>query len=247
VRVPLRTLSSQLLGALTLRPYGKAPVGSVLRSSRRIRYPPGADPGRTQGLRLTLFRRTREEVATPPAEESRAAGKGRPTPSRKEAEAAAKARAKPPRGRKELAAAQRSGRTESSQRVRQGMRNGEEKYLLARDKGPVRRFIRDYVDSRFGFIELIIPLLVVTMVLGYSGISGAARIGNAVLLGSILLVIADILMLRFRLRRQLAARFPDEPTKGTTYYAMTRAMQMKFMRLPKSQVKVGQELPEHYR
>ena len=49
------------------------------------------------------------------------------------------------------------------------MRNGEEKYLLARDKGPVRRFIRDFVDSRFSFIELIIPLLVVTMVLGYSG------------------------------------------------------------------------------
>ncbi len=54
-------------------------------------------------------------------------------------------------------------------------------------------------------------------------------------------------MLRFRLRRQLAARFPDEPVKGTTYYAVTRAMQMKFMRLPKPKVKIGQELPEHYR
>ena len=54
-------------------------------------------------------------------------------------------------------------------------------------------------------------------------------------------------MLRFRLRRQLAPRFPDAPLKGTTYYAVTRAMQMKFMRLPKPQVKIGQELPEHYR
>jgi DUF3043 family protein len=194
-----------------------------------------------------LFRRTREEVATPPAEETRPSGKGRPTPSRKEAEAAAKARAKPPRSRKELAAAQRSGKTESSQRVRQGMRNGEEKYLLPRDKGPVRRFIRDFVDSRFSFIEMVIPLLVVTMVLGYSGNSGAMKIGNAVLFGSILLVIADLVALRFRLRRQLAARFPDESVKGTTYYAVTRAMQMKFMRLPKPKVKIGQELPEHYR
>jgi uncharacterized membrane protein YtjA (UPF0391 family) len=194
-----------------------------------------------------LFRRTREEVATPPVEESKPSGKGRPTPSRKEAQAAAKARAKPPRTRREIAAAQRGGKTDSSARVRQGMRAGEEKYLLPRDKGPVRRFIRDYVDSRFSFIELIIPLLVVTMVLGYSGISGAASIGNAVLFGSILLVIVDVAMLRFRLRRQLASRFPDESTKGTTYYAVTRAMQMKFMRLPKSKVKVGQELPEHYR
>ena len=127
------------------------------------------------------------------------------------------------------------------------MRNGEEKYLLARDKGPVRRFIRDFVDSRFSFIELIIPLLVVTMVLGYSGNDALASFGNAILFGSILLVILDMLMLRFRLRRQLGARFPDESVKGTTYYAVTRAMQMKFMRLPKPKVKIGQELPEHYR
>ncbi len=197
-------------------------------------------------LKAHVFRRTREEVTTPPVED-KPSGKGRPTPSRKEAEAAAKARAKPPRTRKGQVAAQRAIKGESSQRVRQGMRNGEEKYLLARDKGPVRRFIRDFVDSRFSFIELIIPLLVVTMVLGYSGNDALASFGNAILFGSILLVILDMLMLRFRLRRQLGARFPDEPVKGTTYYAVTRAMQMKFMRLPKPQVKIGQELPEHYR
>jgi hypothetical protein len=194
-----------------------------------------------------LFRRTREEVATPPVEESRPSGKGRPTPSRKEAEAAAKARAKPPRTRRGQAASQRATSGDSSQRVRQGMRNGEEKYLLARDKGPVRRFIRDFVDSRFSFIELIIPLLVVTMVFGYSGNATLRSLGNAVLFGSILLVIVDMGMMRFRLRRQLARRFPDESVKGTTYYAFTRAMQMKFMRLPKPKVKIGQELPEHYR
>jgi hypothetical protein len=194
-----------------------------------------------------LFRRTRQEATTPPDEENRPAGKGRPTPTRKEAEAAAKARAKPPRTRREIAAAQRSTRGESSSRVRQGMRDGEEKYLLPRDKGPVRRFIRDFVDSRFSFIELIIPMLVITMVLGYSGNDTLRSIGNSVLFGSVLLVAVDMFVLRFRLRRQLAARFPDESVKGTTYYAVTRAMQMKFMRLPKPKVKIGQELPEHYR
>jgi len=194
-----------------------------------------------------VFRRTRQETTTPPELTHQLGTKGRPTPTRKEAEAAAKARAKPPRTRRGQVAAQRGVKGESSQRVRQGMRNGEEKYLLPRDKGPVRRFIRDFVDSRFSFIELIIPLLVVTMVLGYSGNSTLASFGNAILFGSILLVIVDMMMLRFRLRRQLGARFPDESVKGTTYYAVTRAMQMKFMRLPKPQVKIGQELPEHYR
>ena len=63
----------------------------------------------------------------------------------------------------------------------------------------------------------------------------------------LLLVVVDLVLLRFRLRRELARRFPEEPTKGTTYYAVTRAMQMKFMRLPKSQVRIGQTLPDHYR
>jgi hypothetical protein len=93
----------------------------------------------------------------------------------------------------------------------------------------------------------MVPLLVVTMVLGYSGNDQLRAIGNTVLLGTILLVVTDMIFLRFRLRRQLAARFPDERTKGTTYYAVTRALQMKFMRLPKAKVKIGQELPEHYR
>jgi len=127
------------------------------------------------------------------------------------------------------------------------MKSGDERYYLARDKGPVRRFIRDFVDSRFSFIELMVPLLVVTMVLGYSGSARLAAIGNAVLMGTILLVAGDMLFLRFRLRRELARRFPGEPAKGTTYYAVTRALQMKFMRLPKAQVKIGQKLPEHYR
>jgi len=196
-----------------------------------------------------LFRRSKTDTpdtTTDPAT-TKAGGKGRPTPSRREAEAAAKARAKTPRTRKELAAAQRTSRTESSQKVRAAMKAGDERYYMPRDQGPVRRFIRDFVDSRFSFIELMVPLLVVTMVLGYSGNSQLASIGNTVLMGTILLVIGDMLYLRFRLRRELARRFPDESLKGTTYYAVTRALQMKFMRLPKSKIKIGQKLPEHYR
>jgi hypothetical protein len=193
-----------------------------------------------------VFRRTKSETtATQVA--PKPDGKGRPTPSRREAEAAARARAKVPRNRKEQARAQRAARSESSQTVRAAMKAGDERYYLPRDKGPVRRFIRDFVDSRFSFIELMIPLLIVTMVMGYSGNARLAEIGNTILMGTLLLVILDMFMLRRKLRRELTRRFPDEPLKGTTYYGVTRALQMKFMRLPKTKVKIGQELPEHYR
>lgn len=178
---------------------------------------------------------------------ARTEGKGRPTPSRKEAEAAAKARAKVPRTRKEQAAAARRERAESSQKIRQAMKSGDQRYLPPRDRGPVRRFIRDFVDARFSFIELMLPLLIVTMVLGYSGNRSLAAAANSILMISLMLVLIDMVLLRFRLRRELARRFPDEPLKGTTYYAVMRALQMKFMRLPKSQVKIGQKLPDTYR
>lgn len=193
-----------------------------------------------------MFRRTKPE-ATAPQVVTKPDGKGRPTPSRREAEAAARARAKAPRDRKELARAQRAARTESSQTVRAAMKAGDERYYLPRDKGPVRRFIRDFVDSRFSFIELMIPMLIATMVMGYSGNRRLAEIGNLVLMGTILFVVVDMFLLRLKLRRELVRRFPDEPLKGTTYYGVTRALQMKFMRLPKAKVKIGQELPEHYR
>lgn len=192
-----------------------------------------------------MFRRSKSEPAPEPTV-AKAGGKGRPTPTRKEAEAAAKARAKTPRTRKEQAAAQRSARSESSRTVRDAMRKGDERYFPARDKGPVKRFIRDYVDARFSLIELVIPLLVLTMILGYSGNAGLARLGNTMLLVIVIVVVSDMFWLRFRLRRQLRERFPDESLKGTTYYAMTRAMQMKFMRLPKPRVRIGQALPEDY-
>ena len=193
-----------------------------------------------------MFRRTKPETAPEPAV-TKAGGKGRPTPTRREAEAAAKARAKTPRTRKEQLAAQRASRSDSSRSVRQAMRNGDERFYPARDRGPVRRFVRDFVDSRFSLIELVIPLLLVTMVLGYSGNEPLARIGNTVLLVTVLLVVLDMVRLRLGLSRELRRRFPDAATKGLTYYSITRALQMKFMRLPKPQVKIGQQLPEDYR
>jgi hypothetical protein len=193
-----------------------------------------------------VFRRPTPEPELPPTHD-KVGGKGRPTPSRKEAEAAARARAKVPRTRREQAAAQRAARGDASRKMRAAMKTGDERYLPSRDRGPVRRFIRDFVDSRFSFIELMVPLLIVSMVLGYSGNPGMVQLGNTVLFTTLLVIVFDIVMLRFRLRRELSRRFPDEPLKGTTLYAAMRSLQMKFLRLPKAQVKIGEKLPETYR
>lgn len=191
-----------------------------------------------------LFRRSRSETEAESA--AKPGGKGRPTPTRKEAQAAAKARARAPRNRKEANKRAREARGEDSRKIRQAMKDGDERYLLPRDKGPMRRFVRDYVDTRFSIVEMIIPLLVISLVLGWSGQPDLMQASTMVMMATVLFVIVDLVVLRFRLRKELVRRFPGESFKGTTFYASMRALQMKFMRLPKAQVKFGQELPKAY-
>lgn len=193
-----------------------------------------------------MFKRTKSEPETAPIP-VKEGGKGRPTPTRREAEAAAKARAKGPQTRKERNKRDREQRYERSQQIRQAMKTGDERYLLPRDKGPVRKFIRDFVDVRFSIVEMMIPLLIVSMVLSYTGNSTLMQASSLILMATLLFVVGDMFFMRFRLRRELGRRFPDEPLKGTTWYAVMRSLQMKFMRMPKARLKIGAELPNDYR
>lgn len=197
-----------------------------------------------------MFRRTKSEPAPVERSDNDAStpqGKGRPTPSRREAEAARKARAKVPRTRKEVAAARRAARTEGSVKMRQALRTGDERYLPARDQGPVRRFTRDYVDSSFLMLELMLPAMMVFLLFGYVGSTAMANFASAALPALLLVVVVDGFRLRWKLKRQLVQRFPEEPTQGATMYAVMRALQVRFLRQPKPQVKMGQVLPDHYR
>lgn len=204
-----------------------------------------------------MFRRTKSEpspdtqTATGPASSgdvsAAAQKKGRPTPTRREAEAANKVRAKVPRTRKERAAARRVARTETTSKMRQAMRTGDERYLPARDQGPVKRFVRDYVDHSFSVMELMLPVMVVLLVFGYVGSTALATFSSAALPALLLIVLVDGFRLRWKLGRELATRFPDTSTRGTTMYAVMRALQVRFLRQPKPQVRLGQPLPEHYR
>jgi Protein of unknown function (DUF3043) len=172
--------------------------------------------------------------------------KGRPTPSRRDAEAANRAKAKVPRTRKEQAAARRLSRGDSSAKMREAMRTGDERYLPARDRGPVRRFLRDYVDHSFSILELMLPAMVVLLFFGYSGSTTLATYSNAALPALLLLVLAETFRLRWRLRQELTRRFPGESKKGATTYVVMRALQIRPLRQPKPQVKMGAQLPDRY-
>ena len=51
--------------------------------------------------------------------------------------------------------------------MRQAMKTGDDRYLPLRDKGPVKRFIRDWIDARFTFAEIVLPVLIIALVVPY--------------------------------------------------------------------------------
>ena len=189
-----------------------------------------------------MFRRTKSDETTGETTVLKEGGKGRPTPSRKEAEAAARARAKAGMDKKAAAKLLRERRSEQNAKTRQGLRGGDERYLPARDQGPMKKFVRDYIDSRLCMAEFLLPLLIVIMVTQ----SFAPSFSNGLWSATILLVLVDTVLVLFRLKRELKARFPGESPKGTTSYAILRSLQLRWLRLPKPQVKLGQKLPPRY-
>ncbi|MFF7727855.1 DUF3043 domain-containing protein [Streptomyces sp. NPDC008001] len=169
------------------------------------------------------------------------APKGRPTPKRSEAASQRRAMAHTPANRKDAAKRAREARRADLAKQREALASGDERYLPVRDKGPVRRFARDFVDSRYSVAEFFLPLAVLILVLSMIN-RGAFQ--TYVLLAwmiVIALIVINSLVTGLSFKRALKQRFPDENTRGAVAYALMRTLQMRRLRLPKPQVKRGEK------
>lgn len=196
-----------------------------------------------------VFGRTKEPPAAAGAEtattpETRAGGKNRPTPSRS-AQEAANRRPLVPADRKAASAGSKEALRAERRRVQLGRMNGEEKHLSLRDRGPVKRYVRDVVDSRRNLGELFLPfvlvLLLVQLALGRSSNSAAFLASYALLYVGLIAVVIDSLLLRRLVKRKVEERFGADSTvrTGVVGYAIMRALQLRRSRLPKPQVTRG--------
>ncbi|GAA1593395.1 DUF3043 domain-containing protein [Streptomyces sp. CS62] len=168
------------------------------------------------------------------------APKGRPTPKRAVAQSQRKAVVASTGNRKEDMRRARERRRVELAKQREALANGDERYLPARDKGPVRRFVRDFVDSRFSVAEMFLPLAVIILVLSMVRVPSIQNAALLLWLAVIALIIVDSVALAFRLRKALNERFADQPRRGAVAYGLMRTLQMRRLRLPKPQVKRGE-------
>ncbi|MDX2377188.1 DUF3043 domain-containing protein [Microbacterium sp. LRZ72] len=168
-------------------------------------------------------------------------GKNRPTPSRAESVAGRRRPLVP--DTKEAKKAARAQMQVKRDQARAGMAAGDEKYLPARDKGPQRRFVRDFIDSGWFVAEFIMPAMVVVILLSFISVPAIQFYSFVVLWGFILLVVIEMFVTSWRTKRAVRRRFGETKLeRGTGWYAAMRSLQMRFLRLPKPQVRRGTKL-----
>lgn len=185
-------------------------------------------------------------TASPEITSAGSAGKGRPTRTRKEAEAA---RRRPivETDRKEARRRDRQAAAQERQRSQQALMSGDEANMPAQHRGRDRSFVRDLVDSRRNIAELFFPVALILMIVAlvlpllmprlYTSMSVIMLV---VLWGGILLCVVDSLILRRRIRSRLTERF-GEVRQGLVGYGIMRSLQIRRWRLPRAQVRHGED------
>ena len=127
---------------------------------------------------------------------------------------------------------------------RERMMAGEDDYLLPRDKGPVRRFARDIVDSRrISVLGLFMPAALALIFIMLAVPQVQLYISPAMLVLMAIMVI-DGLLLGRKVNRLVDEKFPDNAESGWKlgFYAASRASQLRRMRAPRPQVNRGDKV-----
>lgn len=189
--------------------------------------------------------------------------KGRPTPKRHDQEVkrgvvrdpTAMSKPQQAQKRKELKASmskeewkeykkqERAERRERNKEIQARMDAGDEQYLMERDQGDVRRYVRDWVDSRRFLANYMLPTMVVLLAIMLLG-TFLPRVAEILSLVSMIFIVAifvEAVLIGRRANRAVREKFPetDETGFGLGMYAYSRASQPRGWRTPKPQVAIG--------
>ena len=142
-----------------------------------------------------------------------------------------------------MTAAERNADRAKREQIYQAMKRGEERALPERDRGPVRRYMRDYVDARFNLGEWFLPIALLFVILTF------VTSKNQVLAFYILLALYALVMLTLvdavitwrQIKKRVTEKFgPEAITKGSAMYCIMRIYQLRRTRLPNPMVRRGQ-------
>lgn len=178
--------------------------------------------------------------------------KGRPTPKRREATTKRHTLA-PIKGKEEKKRARDAAKA-ARVAARAAYMRGDESAMPLRDRGPARKFVRDFVDSRRSVGEFFLPIIFIVLLLtmiptestknseGLPEVPLTQVISIAIMYAVLLISIIDGFLLSRKIKKAVTARYPGTALRGLGMYGWLRSTQMRRMRSPKPQVKAGEKI-----
>jgi hypothetical protein len=188
---------------------------------------------------------TTDVASADPSEQLvRTSGKGRPTPKRSEAQGRRPGPPPPPpTTRKEAYKRQREQQGLRRSESRQGAARGDDAYLPARDRGPVRKLVRDVVDARRNVGSFFLAIAGVALIGTVVPSLVVRNYASFLLFGFFLLMIVDSVVLSRRIKRKVEERFPGtQKTRGLAWYGISRSTMIRRWRFPKPDVALGADV-----
>lgn len=199
-----------------------------------------------------------EPVVEPTPEPPADGKKGRPTPKRREAEGRTRGPVAPPpktqreamkRSKEQRSSMSKDERRAAARTNRERMMAGDERYLLPRDRGNVRAYVRDLVDARRNVAGILLPIAVLSFVILLVPVQLIQAYGPLVLLVAIAAAVIDSIIFGRQISKKVAAKFPQgdssgQSTKGYSlgFYAFNRACLIRRWRAPRPRVETGQQI-----
>ena len=162
--------------------------------------------------------------------------KGKPTPKRKDAEAKLKISPLSPTASKDAKRALKEQSRVRRLEARAAYMRGEESALPYRDKGPARRFVRNYIDERRSISEYFLVLIMLVLFLTIIPIPAVQLAAVALMYSSMIFMTVNGIVLSRKLKKLVAEKYPEEPTKGIGMYGWMRSTQLRRLRAPAPQV-----------
>lgn len=162
--------------------------------------------------------------------------KGKPTPKRKDAEAKLKISPLSPTASKDAKRALKEQSRIRRLEARAAYMRGEESALPYRDKGPARRFVRNYIDERRSISEYFLVLIMLVLFLTIIPIPAVQLAAVALMYSSMIFMTVNGIFLSRKLKKLVAEKFPQESTKGIGMYGWMRSTQLRRLRAPAPQV-----------
>ncbi|MCP2327831.1 hypothetical protein HDA40_006338 [Hamadaea flava] len=190
---------------------------------------------------VTAAPETAEETSEEASSKAYTPSKGKATPKRTDGRRKAEP---PPANKREAYRRMKDKQRGERAEAMAGMKAGEERYLMPRDKGPERKLVRDIVDTRRTIGTWFFGSAFVVLLGTGTGNPTFVMYAQLIWFAIAFATLVDTVLICRKVSRLVRERFPKPSVsmRSLYFYAFMRAITFRRLRMPQARKKFGEAI-----